>query len=1284
MAKHDIVVLNTTSSGFETNLGDNIARIKGDGDDLFSVRDSSGSDKLAVSSVEQSLILNVNVTSSGHLSGSGVSASFGRVDVTNLTGDASLMTNVNEIGHISSSQQLSAAITGAFTHGFTLEGENRVVSGSVTSTGSFTRVFATDYSGDASDLFDVNEDGHFSSSAQLAADISGSFNQGFEFVGTISGSSTSTGSFGRVRVTGNILGDASEVTINQDGHFSSSAQLATDVSGSFSKGFELSNNSLIGGITPAITTTKAMNLPENDDWLRMIDPGPLEAFDGDDAGHDRFIMSMWFKFNSTPTQYVDHIFSSGAGSWTWGGIVIFVGYNGGDDLHITFQVPTAGVGDQSKYGGYYNTMVYNAQVIGKANVGQWQNVIVSYDRHLPPPGSNLSAGDTGVSVSSGSAHVIVNGVTKGVRPVASGSLIGGYARSGAFGAYYGHVSRTTHNSDITVGDFTLWKHSFQSASNDSGIDSGSMISSLFNRGIIPDYTSDYATDYPTPLRNNIAFSFNFDSSSYDGGDEFTFYDRTNQGTYSLVSDGTPQTALVSGSDATPRTGVGPFFDTTSSFTETLADVYSGDANQVTGVNSALVSGTVTGSGQLAQDISGSFTSGFEVEGTISGSSTSTGSFTHYVFGEEISIGDVSDIEGQPSSDGFISSSAQLAADISGSFNKGFGIANRMSGSVSSTGSFSKIDANVYSGDASQVTGFTLPSGLASGSAGFASRISGSIRGGFTLAEGAVITASVHFISTSLSSSTEEVYAGQSSIISVSESVQSASFSVQQSNFLNINVDNITEQRIFHSGVAINKEFPKEHERHISGSITGLPRFRSHALISGSATSTGSYAKLRAESITIKDVVGDVRKPISGSTYNHDNYTSGSFRPVATDKPIKIPVRGRVDHTLISKQFIATGSMENQKYRTQHGQLFVDNWGRLNMTVQTGSMVQQPAAWTLVGSGEALGGRYGGMIAQSTKAALVLPSQGMAANCTRIFDGITIFGGANLPYNISYCGWSHGYQGIGNGANDALQAGAGFGGGTGCNASIYDGSAWASSTKLVENLHSSNGQPKAFNAPGVTTGGGGALIGGTNKNKVYEWTGVSWEIGGTRNVNIGGGGAAGTVYAGVAFGGKEYPSPAASTCTEEYNGISWASATAMPHELDSLGAGTQNAAVTAGGGTVAPHQHGPYLQSNDTFEYNGTSWYSGPDMLSYMSQHGMAGGTGTLISGPGLGGWSNGIGAIYEPAFVTGSENRYNNFQPSTNGDGRYLLTKKLQANYISSTGGGTVTSGSSGGYGGGY
>ena len=38
-------------------------------------------------------------------------------------------------------------------------------------------------------------------------------------------------------------------------------------------------------------------------------------------------------------------------------------------------------------------------------------------------------------------------------------------------------------------------------------------------------------------------------------------------------------------------------------------------------------------------------------------------------------------------------------------------------------------------------------------------------------------------------------------------------------------------------------------------------------------------------------------------------------------------------------------MEDQKYRARVGQLFVDNFGRLNMTVQTGSEVAVAGTWT---------------------------------------------------------------------------------------------------------------------------------------------------------------------------------------------------------------------------------------------------------------------------------------------------------------------------------------------------
>jgi hypothetical protein len=73
------------------------------------------------------------------------------------------------------------------------------VSGSSTSTGSFGRVEAANYSGDGSALTGI--------SIPSAADISGSFEGGGST--NISGSSTSTGSFGRVE-TDNLTVDGSQ------------------------------------------------------------------------------------------------------------------------------------------------------------------------------------------------------------------------------------------------------------------------------------------------------------------------------------------------------------------------------------------------------------------------------------------------------------------------------------------------------------------------------------------------------------------------------------------------------------------------------------------------------------------------------------------------------------------------------------------------------------------------------------------------------------------------------------------------------------------------------------------------------------------------------------------------------------------------------------------------------------------------------------------------------------------------------------------------------------------
>ena len=45
--------------------------------------------------------------------------------------------------------------------------------------------------------------------------------------------------------------------------------------------------------------------------------------------------------------------------------------------------------------------------------------------------------------------------------------------------------------------------------------------------------------------------------------------------------------------------------------------------------------------------------------------------------------------------------------------------------------------------------------------------------------------------------------------------------------------------------------------------------------------------------------------------DHVSYASASYKSDSHGK-ISIPVRGRIDHTMVTKQFTGTGSMESQK------------------------------------------------------------------------------------------------------------------------------------------------------------------------------------------------------------------------------------------------------------------------------------------------------------------------------------------------------------------------------------
>ena len=129
MAKHDIVTYNPTTKGFETDLGDNTAQIKGDGNKILSVE--SGSDTLfSVGASNTSVVFNSHITSSGNISSSlSSTASFGRLEFTKISGDGSQLTGVGmdiqRVYYVSPSGNDSTGTVGSLNYPF------QTISGSV-------------------------------------------------------------------------------------------------------------------------------------------------------------------------------------------------------------------------------------------------------------------------------------------------------------------------------------------------------------------------------------------------------------------------------------------------------------------------------------------------------------------------------------------------------------------------------------------------------------------------------------------------------------------------------------------------------------------------------------------------------------------------------------------------------------------------------------------------------------------------------------------------------------------------------------------------------------------------------------------------------------------------------------------------------------------------------------------------------------------------------------------------------------------------------------------------
>ena len=158
------------------------------------------------------------------------------------------------------------------------------------------------------------------------------------------------------------------------------------------------------------------------------------------------------------------------------------------------------------------------------------------------------------------------------------------------------------------------------------------------------------------------------------------------------------------------------------------------------------------------------------------------------------------------------------------------------------------------------------------------------------------------------------------------------------------------------------------------------------------------------------------------------------------------------------------------------------------------------------------------------------------------------------------------------------------------AAEYNGSGWTSIPSL-NTARGALGSSKQGTQTAFWVAGGSSQTG-----KTEEWNGSSWSEDGDLNTGRRLSGTAGSLTAGLAFGG--YASPAGTANSEEYNGTSWSEGNNLGASLYyNTGFGSQTAAISACGNTGSPD-----TGVNNSYEYDGTSWTSLPS-VSYSQQQG---------------------------------------------------------------------------------
>jgi len=253
--------------------------------------------------------------------------------------------------------------------------------------------------------------------------------------------------------------------------------------------------------------------------------------------------------------------------------------------------------------------------------------------------------------------------------------------------------------------------------------------------------------------------------------------------------------------------------------------------------------------------------------------------------------------------------------------------------------------------------------------------------------------------------------------------------------------------------------------------------------------------------------------------------------------------------------------------------------------------------------------------------------GPSTNSTDEWDGTNWTAGPNLNTGRRYT------QGFGIQTSALVCGGAETAPTATGKTELYDGTSWSESGDLATaRAFAGTSQNSASNAAGWLAKGNNA-VGTVFYSLTEEWnssvnviTGAAWASGGNMSTAKYGAANWGIQTSAVSATGIP-PANQSSNNTQEYNGSTWTSGTNYPSQRQSAsGAGASESSGLAFGGAIPSNVQPSFTFHNDTQEYDGSSWTAGgsyPQTISGQGSSGTqtaaisVGGTNTAPGSPGL-------------------------------------------------------------------